>query len=461
MGLYQFQRTAVEEVLAATERRVLLVSPTGTGKTEMMKEVARQRSQAEPGILLVHRIELQSQAAQRFMAGGVQCGIFPDTSKPVTIAMVQTIRRRMNTLGTYWRWAMMDEAHRDEFSVAHRSADLRLYGFTATPRRANGAPMADWFDRMIVATNYTDAINGKFIVPARVWAPDVPDLTGLKTRGGDFDQVQLATRMIDNQRLTGNVAKFWVDEGRNDKTIVFAVTVDHAYALAKEFKDRGVETAVVHGETPATERATVMARFRAGSMRVLINVAVYIEGLDVGDASLIVLARPTKSLVLYLQMVGRGCRIVPGKSFYRVFDHAGNRFMHGHPSMDRDWFLTAGEEAAKKTPAAEGVKYCQKCFYVFSPNQKACPQCTTPNTSRPVKYKDGTLIEVPPDLYNFMPGLVDPVQRVRKKAFAEALARKIPRDQLWRFVNQKLQETVALQRGTSQIVVPKNPLLLW
>lgn len=462
MGLYQFQTDAVTRCIESTARRILLVSPTGTGKTVMMMELARHFSQTSPGVVLVHRIELRDQTANRFAAGGLSCGIFPDVSKPITIAMVQTVRRRLKTLEDKWAWAFMDEAHRDEFSIAHQSQNMRLFGFSATPRRSNGAAMSQWFDVMVEATNYSDAISGNFIVPARVWAPDIPNMSGIKTRGGDYDQVELAKRIADNVSLVGSVAKFWVENSRKEKTIVFAVDVSHAKMLAAEFKDRGVEALVVTGETPESERAAIMSRFRVGSLRVLVNVAVYVEGLDVGDASIIVLARPTKSLVLYLQMVGRACRTATGKSHYRVFDHSGNRFMHGHPSVDRAWSISeARDTKAKSAPAPDAVRYCKRCFYVFGTSQTACPQCATPNTTPPVRHKDGTLVEVPPDKYDFLPGLVDNLHAARKRAFAEAFARHIPRSQMWGFVQKRIAETVAIQRGAHQVIVPQNHLLLW
>lgn len=461
MDLHPFQREAVRHAMNGAARH-LCVSPTGTGKSHIIAGVVDAATSRDQSILvLVHRQELLGQTVARLREFGfTDVGVVDakvNDRKPITVGMAQTVRRRFERLDDLFDVVVLDEAHRDEFKVVHANPPKKLIGFTATPVRQD-RPLSDWFQELRVAITYPAAIEAGYIVPARVYAPSVPDLAGIKTVRGDYAEDQLAERMM-RPGMVGHTVKEWARSCSDRKTIVFAVNVAHATQITQEFQALGVKAALVVGETGAAERRFTMGMFRSGSIQVVVNVAVFIEGLDVADASCVVVARPTKSLAFWMQMAGRGCRAFPGKNHYRVMDHSGNVFLHGSPSDHRDWSLD-GERMKKAAAARVAVRYCRACFYVFAGGER-CPNCSAPMLTRPVKMKDGELVEVKPEQYRPMAGFINAYETQRRRAFAEANARGLRGRETWIFVNRALAETVALQRKSGQLIIPKNPLLLF
>jgi len=462
--LYPFQQKCVTDALRKTldGGRLLVVAPTGTGKSVMLSALAAAHASFGHTVaILVHRQELFDQTAAKLRDAGLTFGSIaagrePSTSR-VQLCMAQTVRRRLK--GFPFDVAINDEAHRDEFGAIVKDPPRWMYGFTATPTRTDDR-LYDWYGEMLEATTYSEAIAGGYIVPARCFAPHVPDLSDVALQGGDYDLEAVARKLMDIGHV-GNVVENWLAKERGQKTVVFCSNVDHADKTAAEFRVRGVQCAAITGKTGGPERAFSMARFRAGSLQVLVNVGVFTEGLDVADAHVIVLDRPTHSLALYMQMCGRGGRSFPGKREYRVWDHTGSVFEHGSPTQDRQWALVPPAERKKKTAAAPGFKRCPKCFFVFAPGQTACPACATPNTTRPVKHKNGTLVEVDFEAYKPLDGFIDAYQRARRKAFAEASARGVKGNNAFALVQKSLQQTRAVMYGKHQLVIPVNTDLMW
>lgn len=460
-SLHPFQAEAARQAFNATGRH-LCVSPTGTGKSLIIAGVVSlARGRGDRVLVLVHRKELLQQTVARLAEFG-----FTDVAvmapgqkdiKPLTVGMAQTARRRYARLDEHFDFVILDEAHRDEFKVVHQAPPKRLVGFTATPVRGD-RPLKDWFDELRVAITYPAAIEKGYIVRARVYAPSIPTLTGLKTARGDYEEEELARRMM-SAGLVGDVSRNWAAVASQDKTIVFAVNIMHARAIQESFKSIGVEAGLITGQTLDAERAITLQRFRTGSLRVLVNVAVFIEGLDVADASCVIVARPTKSLSFWMQMAGRGCRAFPGKSSYRVMDHGANVFIHGSPSDDRGWSLD-GERLAAQKKRASALRYCKGCFYVFAGGER-CPNCFAAQVAKEVRMKDGVLEEVKPEAYKPMEGFINAYEKGRRRAFAEGNAKGLKGQALFVFVNRALTETVAIQRRSGQLIIPKNPLLLF
>jgi hypothetical protein len=155
---------------------------------------------------------------------------------------------------------------------------------------------------------------------------------------GDFKRDELAAAM-DRPQLVGDVTTQWLRHGEGRKTIVYAVDRRHAQHIANSFGEANIVAAVIDGETPADERDTLLRKFAAGEIQVIVNVGVFVEGTDIPDVSCIIIARPTKSIGLYLQMVDRGLRSAPGKKDCTIVDHAGVVEMHGFPDEPIEWPL--------------------------------------------------------------------------------------------------------------------------
>jgi superfamily II DNA or RNA helicase len=220
-----------------------------------------------------------------------------------------------------------------------------------------------------------------YLVPARVYAPTMPDLKGVGTQAGDYIQTQLAKRM-DQQTLIGDVPSHWHRFADNRPTIVFAVSVSHARHLRDEFRKSGVSADYVSGSTPLEEREEVVAKLRAGAIDIIVNCGVFTEGFNAPNVGCIVLVRPTRQLGLYLQMVGRGLRVAPGKDFAVIIDHAGAVHRHGFPDDPIEWTLDPDRPARNRTHEARGERGergsrlvdCKKCNALRCGGE-ACAHC--------------------------------------------------------------------------------------
>ena len=170
--------------------------------------------------------------------------------------------------------------------------------------------------------------------------------------------------------------RFWQKNGENRQTVVYAVSVMHANNLADVFNDAGIPAAVLVAGTPDTERTELIQRFREGSLKALVNVAVATEGFDLPDAACVLLTKPTMSLALYLQMVGRGLRPKQDSGDCVVLDMAGNSLRHGLPAKDREWSLRPrGEQTPGEMPHWSGARNAKSCLHA---SRHQCDYCREP-----------------------------------------------------------------------------------
>ena len=207
-----------------------------------------------------------------------------------------------------------------------------------------------------------ELIEQKYLVKTRVFAPIDPDLKGVETRVGDYVESQLAERM-DRANLVGDIVTHWHRYGERRKTVCFAVNVQHSLHIRDEFIKSGVSAAHVDGTMPKTERDAVLARLASGDVNVITNCMVLTEGWDMPEVSCCILARPTRKMGLYRQMVGRVLRPAPGKINAIVLDHSGAVFRHGFVEDRVDWTLDPEKRAESPTPrrAAASAAIASAC----------------------------------------------------------------------------------------------------
>jgi hypothetical protein len=234
-----------------------------------------------------------------------------------------------------------------------------------------------------------------------VYAPVRPDLNGVRTLGtGDYSPGQLEERMNTNQ-LVGGIVEHWHRLGQNRQTIVFTAGVKHSVHLRDEFRIADVAAEHIDAKTPLEERKSIIAGFRSGEVKVMCNCMIFTEGFDEPSASCLVLARPTKLLTMYRQMVGRVLRPHPGKVDARILDHSGAVFRHGFPTDEVLWVLAEDRRAVNESEAAraalgpQGLCECPACGAVRTQGE-ACRVCGwTPATKpRYLEVADGQLGEV-------------------------------------------------------------------
>ena len=238
--------------------------------------------------------------------------------------------------------------------------------------------MGKVFDRLVVTATQRTLMDDGYLVRALCYAPDVPDLTGVKSSGGDWADDALAEVMGD-AKLVGNVVSTWQRLAEGRQTIVFGCNVAHSRELARQFTVAGVRAAHVDGYTDLAERIQIIEAFRAGRITVICNVAVLTKGFDAPETSCVVLARPTKSLMMHYQMMGRGLRIADGKTNCLIIDHAGNCLRNGLPEDDLPAELDEGKgenpdrKKTKDEKKEREDRPCTKCGFVFSTSR--CPAC--------------------------------------------------------------------------------------
>ena len=385
IDLRPYQQQAIEGVrdaFRAGHRAPLLVAPTGAGKTVMFGFVAGQTASRGKRVLIVaHRRELIRQASRKLTETGVDHGIIAPGHTPsrelVQVGSVQTLGRRLDRVAAP-DLIVIDEAHH---AVAGQWADVvaafpaaRILGVTATPERLDGRGLGveagGCFDALVMGPAVLDLIEGGFLSPTRVFAPaEAPDLSGIRTVAGDYATGALSAAM-ERPKVVGDAVAHYAKHADGQPAILFSPSVAHAETMAAAFRAAGYRAAAASGSTPAAERDAAIAGLATGAVQVLCSCDLISEGLDVPAVGCVILMRPTKSLGLYLQQVGRGLRPAPGKSHLIVLDHAGNSLTHGMIEQPREWSL-AGRK--RKAGAAE-AKQCPSCYAVHAPARE-CPAC--------------------------------------------------------------------------------------
>lgn len=380
--------------------------PTGSGKTCVLAEILRGLSErGRSGLVLVHRRELINQTSRKLTLAGVPHGIIAagtqPSDHPIQIASVQTLVRRLEQASTSPDLIVIDEAHHATSSswsriLQHWPDALRL-GVTATPVRLDGRGLLAAFDRLVLGPSVADLTFTGYLSPSRIYAPpQMADLTQLRRRAGDYAIDQAATAM-DRPTVTGDAIAHYQRLAAGQHAIVFCCSVQHAEHVCTSFNAAGISAATLLGSADPLRRDATVAAFDAGSVQVLVTVDVVSEGFDIPAASCAILLRPTQSLGLYLQQVGRVLRPAPGKLHALILDHVGNVHRHGWPDDPRDWSLD-GITRVRTTSVqtAPTVRTCPACFAAFKP-QPVCPCCgheqPAPKT-RPMRQVDGELQEL-------------------------------------------------------------------
>lgn len=250
-----------------------------------------------------------------------------------------------------------------------------VIGITATPCRTDGKGLAPPFETIVLGPSLTDLTAQGYLVPARTYARKKPNLTGVHTTAGDYQQDELQEAM-NKPEIVGDVVKEWQKHAAGRITAVFAVGVKHSIALRDAFRGAGVIAEHLDGETPTAERERLLRDLTAGRITVLTNCGVLTEGWDCPPVSCVSIVRPTQSLVLYLQMAGRALRPAAGKTDCVILDHGGCVYRHGLITADRQWSLDGDESrrTGKRVKDVDDmVKVCPDCDRVAELTDESCP----------------------------------------------------------------------------------------
>lgn len=393
--LRDYQQAGVDRLRAAYAegaRAPLFVLPTGGGKTVTFAYVTAQSlARGRRALILVHRQELLRQSSETLAGLGVTHGLIAageglSLRMGAQVASVQTLVRRFDRLDAAG-WApdliIIDEAHHANAGSWRKVLDhwpeARVLGVTATPIRQDGRGLGDVFDALVEGPQIADLIARGYLAPPEVYAPPVvADLTGLRSRMGDFVQGEAADRM-DRPTVTGDAVSHYSRICPGVPAIAFCVSVAHAEHVAEQFRASGWRAASLDGSMPDLDRRQRIRDLAEGRLQVLTSCDIISEGTDIPVVGAAIGLRPTQSTGLYLQQVGRALRLYPGKTSAVILDHVGNVQRHGLPDEPREWSLEG--TAKRKRDRDEGPPppvTCETCYrQIPRPLPDCCPGCGT------------------------------------------------------------------------------------
>jgi superfamily II DNA or RNA helicase len=283
--------------------------------------------------------------------------------------------------------------------ILKRFPKAKVVGLTATPVRTDGRGLGELFDEIVMSLTPAELTELGHLVPCRVFAPSAPDLTGVHTARGDYDQKELAAA-TDKPKLIGDIVDHYGRLARGRKAVAFGTSISHSKHIVESFVAAGIVAEHLDGTTPAKQRDATMERFSKGGTMVVSNVGVWTEGVDVPIMSCAILARPTQSTSLYLQMVGRILRPYPEKRDAIVLDHAGATLQHGFVTDDRGWSLDGARKNGRKKDKDDEVtvRICLDCYMAYPATMLKCPGCGFKNAvkERQIETEEGELVEVQP-----------------------------------------------------------------
>jgi DNA repair protein RadD len=392
----------IDMALAEGCNRIVAQAPTGFGKTIVAAHRLRLlQDSGKRAIFIVPALSLIDQSIEKLYAEGVRdVGVIQanhlmtDYTRPIQVASVQTLmRREMPDTDEI----IIDEVHRwyqfyPKLLADPRFADVPIIGLTATPWTKG---LGKYFEKLIVGATTGELIDGDYLSKFRAFAPASPDLTGVRTIAGDYHEGDLGAAM-NKTVLVADVVDTWLERASDRPTLCFAVDRAHAKNLQNKFIEADVTAEYIDCCTERAERSVIANRFHAGEVQVVCNVGCLTTGID-WDVRAIILARPTKSEILFVQMVGRGLRTAEGKADCLILDHSDNHTRLGFVTDIHHEHLDLGNKAAtqraiKDTPLP---KKCIKCAFLKPPKMLACPCCGFIPTPQPgAVHREGELVEL-------------------------------------------------------------------
>jgi DNA repair protein RadD len=444
-----YQQRAIDQVLALIERgvrRILIVLPTGGGKTVIATKLIQYFLALQLAVIFFgHRKELIRQPFTKvvrnglppnligIMMGDISSRLIDDVAKPpgelddaslweqwarrrprapLQIASIDTFRNRVPP---DIQVSMIDEAHRAA-SPSYVSTQA-IYpsaihiGYTATPWRMGGKGLGAHYDAIVVVATFAELVELGYLVEPKCYGTErKADLSRVRRSGDDYNQADLAAA-VDKGELIGDIVSHWQRRGNNAPTFCFAAGVEHSKHIVERFREAGISAVHVDGETDPEERDRAVAGLKDGSIKVVSNCGIFTEGTDVPCVKTIVLARPTMSEALYLQMAGRGarpceqcegCKRDPKRCErpFIILDHAGcctDPRLGGLPQEPREYTL---EDRPKRRAGVAPSKPCPQCLAIVAAGLRECPcghvfEIKEPE-ERKLEEKEGELVELTP-----------------------------------------------------------------
>jgi len=393
--LREYQAAAIEGVrhaMRAKKKRVLLVAPTGSGKTVMFAHIAQiAASRGNRIVICAHREELIDQISGTLSSFDVPHGFIAAGRKQalgelVTVASIQTLVNRLNLITP--QLIILDEAHHATAgswrNVINAYPQATLLGVTATPERLDGSGLGDIFEAMVQGPQVKELQALGFLTPVKYFGPQTVDPSEIAKRGGEYTTRSAEAAMMpagDIGKITGKAIDEYRKHADGQPSVVFCVSIEHAKRVAAQFCDAGYKWASIESTMSKEDRRQVVADLRSGALHGVSSCDIISEGFDLPAASVAILLRPTKSLGLYMQQVGRVLRPAPGKTHAIVIDHVCNvgkvvdgkwEQNHGPIELERDWNL---DGKARIKVSTIPCKRCPECYALNPIQVRFCTEC--------------------------------------------------------------------------------------
>ena len=367
----------IQNSMLTGHRRIIVQSPPRTGKTVVMSEIARRATVKNRRVLfLIHRKEVLEQANATFKEQGVDFDL-------LTSGMVQTLTRRVEKMPVP-HLILVDEAHhvlsKSYRRILDKFKDAYVLLFTATPVRLGREQLDQVADDIVLGKSIKELTAAGFLAPFRYYQPPAGfNQSKLKLSStGDYTNKSITSAL--QSCLYGDLVSHYKRLAAGKQAVCYCHSIDAAKHAAAEFNKSGIAAAEVDGTTPRSERDELVKKFRDGAIKVMVNVNLFTEGVDLPDVDAVILARPTSSLSLYLQFAMRCLNPRRGKVAV-IIDHANNVEKFGYPDSERNW-LQMVKTGAKTRKNAEtdnfNIVTCETCFAVLESRTiktGTCPYC--------------------------------------------------------------------------------------
>lgn len=398
---------ALRQSVAQGVRRIVVHAPTGAGKSRIAAEIVNgARRKGNRAAFVVPAISLVDQTVEMFENEGIDdigviqaSHLMTDWSRPVQVCSIQTLRSR----GAFPEAdvVIFDECHalheHHRLWLGHPDwQHVPMIGLSATPYSRG---LGKHFHTMLVAATTQQLIDDGWLSPFRTFAPAEPDMSKVRTVAGDYHEGDLGDAM-NLPPLVADIVSTWQERWGQGKTLCFCVDRAHARAVADQFLDAGICAAYQDAHTDESERRAIRRRFHSGEVKVVCNIGTLTTGVD-WDVRCIILARPTKSEILHVQIIGRGLRTAEGKENCLILDHAGNTLRLGYVTDIQHERLDDGtgrkpeqRDTDRKAPLP---KKCPACTALRPPRMTKCPHCGFEVVrASNVETVDGELVELDP-----------------------------------------------------------------
>jgi superfamily II DNA or RNA helicase len=373
---------AARDALVDGFKKVLVVVCTGGGKTILIGSIAFNAAQRRNRVfILVHRQEILRQTLQKLNMFGLQPGVIKAgermTANYIQVAMVQTLHNRMKYLGAAKpKIIMTDESHHASANTYRKILDyfpdVVSLGFTATPARTDGTGMNEMYDVMINGPQTAELVKAGYLSePIVLSSPMAAQIfrTKGKIRKGEYD-AETETVIMGEKKIVNETTEMYSMYFKGSPAVIFCASLEDCETVAASMRTAGWKCETVRGDMDDALRQEYINGLGVGQLNAVCSFEVLGEGVDIPVLAGVILRRRTKSIIVYLQQVGRALRLAPGKTHALIIDQVGNTFFHHHPLEHRNWTLEGLVEEDKPPVLTE----CS-CGAVLSGRPRVCPYC--------------------------------------------------------------------------------------